>query len=589
MRKLVFKKKKKVFSDHRRALRRFCKAAVVMLLVGTVAGKKFPVSAMELEISEGGVPIGRQSVSFVYHQHAGDAKKGGGCYQEPVYHEHAGSEALGGDCYKTPVYHVHEGDEALGGACYGTPVYHVHEGDKDSEGGCYGAVYHSHGSGCYKEVSSDEYGCYTEKTVDTGDGDYEGHDYKYYYMSCGRVIHGTDSSHTHSVLNCNKANMVVGYALLCGKTEESIEGYNFDCVKTEETIDSYCLSCLKTSDDIDGYTKNCGKDEDTPCGRIILDEEIKENRKKAVITVSFEDLTGGEITLAREPFTWYNGQGKKLGGGEALEISQNGSYFVKVDVCNENINKSSLKAKITVDNLMKPTSGKEDSDKEDSDKEDLGKDDSDEGGNDTGSNNTEEKEKQPEPSAAPLASPLPPVTANDGGAKAGQRIKEQKVDESKKEAVKETPWAAPALKKQTKTVKLEERKNEGEIAQIKVAEPERSFFASPVVKLITVTAGTLLSLCGLFLLLYLLRQSVKVYNDDGRGGMIYLGRCTVKAGEEGDYIRITEKMEEKAVTNRYCIRPGLFRAFKNEEEELTVCRQQKRISVPINKEMTAVL
>lgn len=601
MKKLVFKKKKRVrvCSYKKKVFQSLCKAAAVMLLLGTVTGGALPASAMELTISEGGVTVGKQTISFVYHQHIGSEKQEGGCYQKPVYHQHTGSEAAGGSCYRTPVYHVHEGDETSGGACYQTAVYHVHDGSGDSEEGCYGPVYHSHGKSCYKEVSSKEYGCYTQKTVDTSDGDSEGKDYKYYYMSCGRVVHGTDSSHTHSVLSCKKGNTVTGYALVCGKTEESVEGYAFDCKKTAETIDSYQLSCVKTSNDIDGYERSCQKTEDTPCGRLVLNEEIEEGRKKAVLTVSFEDLTGGEITLGTEPFTWYDGQGKKLGQGDNLAVSQNGSYSVKVNVLNEDINKNSLKAKITVDNLIKAASDKGDSDKGDSDKGDSGKAEETSGkaeeisekpDSDSGSR-ADENGKRTEPSGTPVVSPFPKADDSQsmGEGKTAQNLRKQTKETPDKEAETASPSQAPILQKQTETVTLEERKSEGEIGEIKVAEQEKSFSVPPLAAFITITAGALFSFGGLFLLLYLLRRSVKVYNDDGRGSMFYLGRCMVKAGEEGDYIRITEKMEEKAVTNRYSIRPGLFGAFKGEEEELTVCRQQKRISLPVRKEMTAVL
>lgn len=116
------------------------------------------------------------------------------------------------------------------GGCYTIPIYHVHMGNSSSNGGCYIVpVFHSHDSGCYREVSSQEYGCYTIRSWDTSDGDYEGHDYKYYEMSCGQTIHGTNSSHSHSVLSCSRGGEIVGYSLGCGKNGNTVEGYRPGC------------------------------------------------------------------------------------------------------------------------------------------------------------------------------------------------------------------------------------------------------------------------------------------------------------------------------------------------------------------------
>lgn len=116
------------------------------------------------------------------------------------------------------------------GGCYTIPIYHVHTGNSSSNGGCYTVpVFHSHDSGCYRKVSSQEYGCYTIRSWDTSDGDYEGHDYKYYEMSCGQTIHGTNSSHSHSVLSCSRGGEIVGYSLGCGKNGNTVEGYRPGC------------------------------------------------------------------------------------------------------------------------------------------------------------------------------------------------------------------------------------------------------------------------------------------------------------------------------------------------------------------------
>ena len=44
--------------------------------------------------------------------------------------------------------------------------------------------------------------------------------------------------------------------------------------------------------------------------------------------------------------------------------------------------------------------------------------------------------------------------------------------------------------------------------------------------------------------------------------------CIRDSSEEGYYIRITEKLEERAATNRYSIRPDLFLIGKNSSWEI---------------------
>lgn len=48
---------------------------------------------------------------------------------------------------------------------------------------------------------------------------------------------------------------------------------------------------------------------------------------------------------------------------------------------------------------------------------------------------------------------------------------------------------------------------------------------TPVIKMLSITSGTVLSLAAIVLLLLYLRRSVRVYNDNGKGRMKYLGRA----------------------------------------------------------------
>ena len=591
MKKLVITKKKKisVFENKKKRQGMIVRAAAFLLSVSLFPG------AVEVQAQE------TQSVSYIYHQHTGSSEKEGGCYKLPVYHVHAGDEAAGGSCYETVIYHVHAGDDVNGGDCYKTPVYHVHEGDGTAEEGCYKAQYHSHSSSCYKTVSHTEYGCYTVKTVDTSDGDYEGHDFKYYYMSCGRVIHGTNSSHTHSVLNCNKGNVIVGYVIDCGKTEETIECYLLDCEKTEETIEGYALSCPKTAETIDSYALSCGRDEQTPVGKITLIKEKIKNKNKVKITVSFEDMSEGELALSETPFAWYDESGNLIGTGESVEVSKNGTYGMHLSVLNEDVKADSLKAETVVDTIKKAAD-------QDTGK-DSGEDDSDQN---TGSDSTEgddngsdqETEESTECTPSPSISPSPASTTepsaqtvstgdNTDKAKKDEDSKKSLSDNKDKSGVSKTP--VPTMKKETETIKVEEKESEKkEVLPVEAVEiPEKTgFFGSlseKTVKVIGITAGTFLLMTGLFVLLYLFRRSVRLYNDDGKGNMIYLGRCMIRSQEDGFVLSISDSMAEKAVTNRYCIKSELFHLFRSEEEELMVEKGTKRVSVPLRAEMVVVI
>lgn len=79
-----------------------------------------------------------------------------------------------------------------------------------------------------------------------------------------------------------------------------------------------------------------------------------------------------------------------------------------------------------------------------------------------------------------------------------------------------------------------------------------------------------------------------MYNDDGKGRMIYLGRCMVETEEDTYFTIITDAMVEKAYTNRYCIKPGLFLLGKK-EEELIVHKEAKKAAVRLDKEMIVML
>lgn len=572
-------RKLKLFS-----LKKICKglgkAVAAALLIGMAGPCISQVSAAE----------GNQTVSWIYHQHIGSMQEEGGCYHTPVYHSHTGNESDGSGCYHTPVYHVHTGDETSGGNCYGTAVLHEHTGDDASGGGCFVPVTHSHVEGCYKKVGGSEYGCYILEWHDTVDGDYEGHDFKIYYMSCGQVVHGTNSGHTHEIVICGKENEIEGYTLGCNKTEESIEKYLFDCSKTEgESIDSYALGCNKTTSDIDSYTLSCGKDKETPIGKITVTEKMESGKEESQITASFEDLSGGELELTENPFTWYSSGGSVIGTGDTIRVSQNGTYSVVIGVTNEDVDKNSLRSQISINSIVKKDQNNNGNSGGKGDGDSDGNDDNDNSGDNDSNTNDQKNAASPTVTPTPAASPVIPKTALKSNKRNTTGVKSTKENDRADAVPKKTPSPTPKLTKKTDSIKLPEKNSQPEAAEIKVKEQKKGFFDSPAVKMITITAGALLTFGGLLLLLYFFRMSVGIYNDDGNGKMIYLGRCRVKLADEGYMIEISDDMEEKAVTNRYCIKPGMFRFLRGEDTELLVCRRQKRISVYLNKEMIVII
>lgn len=200
----------------------------------------------------------------------------------------------------------------------------------------------------------------------------------------------------------------------------------------------------------------------------------------------------------------------------------------------------------------------------------------------------------------PTVTPTPtstPATIIQSVQSVGRKLAEDSIGEKSEQLPKPSPSEEPS--KAVTPVPIREEITEEEqpedhnevLGEDRKEEKSllKTFMEKPVVKMITITAGTFLSAGLLALLFFFLRRTIAVYNDDGTGRMIYLGRCIV-TGEEDDFsITITQEMEERACTNRYCIRPGLFRLGRSEEQELFVCKGKKRISVYLSKEMIVVI
>ena len=526
--RIVRYKRKKVYA----LSKRFVAVAAALTLAVLV-----PVNVKAEE--EGSETPQNQVIHYVYHCHAGNETAEGGCYHGAVYHAHQGNEEDGGPCYGKPIYHAHQGSEAEGGICYQTPICHEHSGNPQEGGGCFVPVYHSHSGGCYKTVSSSEYGCSTVRWWDTSDGDYEGHDYKYYEMSCGRTIHGTNSSHTHTVTVCNRGGSIERYTLGCGKTEETPESYVFDCQKKPGlTIDSYEFDCQKTTDTIDGYKLACGMDEQTRVGKIILTEVPMEDRKKASVKAAFEDLTGGQLTLSENPFCWKDKSGNLISNDLEAVVDKNGDYSFQVDITNEDVSKGDLSAAISISSIYVPASG---------------------GGNGDGGSGAETEDDSSTGSWWPRET--------------GETEIPDMLAETETVVLPEI-----AANREIETGEITGREDNGSENIIE------KILSAGAVKVIGITFGALLTLTGLSALIYFLCMSVRVYNDQGQGKWKYLGRYAVKLDEDGYRLTITESAVERSVSNRYRIRPDLFGLFKK-EEELLVRKEERAVSVQIQKEI----
>ncbi len=578
----------------------------------------------------------------IFHRHIGSPDVQGGCYSIKIDHVHQGDESIGGPCYKTEVKHVHQGSADAEGGCYSVPIQHTHEGDAVNGGGCYGQELthtHSNEDGCYQAEE-----CYVE--YDVGDvfetfpetctnpahqqhlfnrsnGIADHHDCGQGKVAlqlefCAECGFFAPTFHDYDKVICGiDEGSVIGYGLNCGKDEDTIEYYETGCGKTEGEVESFQLSCDK---DADGYLLGCGLSEDVPCGRLVVTNETAGTGEQAALSVKLEDLSGGKLRPGADPFSWTDEKGNGIGSGAQIEVSENGNYSVTLKLENKDVDESGLTARILVDNIEKasPVATATPS-------------------GDPSPEGTPLPSATPNPSPFPSDGPFPssepsatsspedtPAPGDDNGDSTGGEDEEtgqgKKEDGGKKGKEGEedagtgqtagvgvrgkkkmasdlgistpTPFPTPPKPVMKESVKVPLQENEGanEVAY-KVGGKSRwsGIFADPAVRIVTVSTGILVLLAGLFLLLLYLRHSVRIYNDDGEGRMIYLGRCLVELEEDIYTITIKDAMVEKAYTNRYCIKPGIFRIGKGKEQELVVRKEEKSATVYLEKEIIVML
>lgn len=522
------KKKRRVVSSNKKG--RMAAAFFGMLMTGTLL-----LSGMEMQVS----------AQTIRHTHSGDAQNGGECFGNPVHHAHDGDAQGGGKCYSNPVYHVHSGDSSHGGACYGQKITHTHSGNAFVGGQCYAALYHQHSDSCYAEgphesscPSHMEYHSYDCGTIHDWDGDGHGCDGFTAYDCAG-----------HQYMACGMSEgTIIGYAFSCNYGEGQVIGYRLNCGKSSETIESYELTCTKTPEDIDHYENTCGMEE------------------------------GQEIEIPDPPTDNSNS------GNESGDDAGNGS----------------LDEGGTGDNGSGEGTETEPTENSNDDGNTSGQDDSGDGNGGNGGDNGDGSSQEPLPTPVPSVEPV--IKPSPSMAPAAAEVTEEAPVRKKEKTTAAKPSPTPELTltppSPSPTQQVVPKVVEEETVELPVAaaQPEdaggeplvlkhRWAVFTPVIKMVSITSGTVLVLAAIALLLLYLRRSVRIYNDNGKGRMKYLGRAAVILSEEGYYIQITDKLEERAATNRYCIRPDLFLIGKNSSWEIYVVKDGKKKSVYLDKEM----
>lgn len=644
MKKRVFKQKRQSGRDRARmpgdARRRIGKgagralalAAAFCLMAGTASGIFIPVygqeSAPATELLEK-----KTVVTDIFHRHVGNAGTQGGCYSVAIPHIHVGDPAAGSGCYVLPgKLHDHEGSGETGGGCYGLAIPHETHTDD-----CYVEETHNHGGDCYGGNCTMTYSnlrlreTFTDNCPGHGSTTFERSDVTESHSDCELgVIESVIEycqicrympSRSHPFVNCGKQEGTIK-VLACNKT---VERYETTCGFAQGQPETWLPGCGL---DADGYALGCNLTEDTPCGRLILTSQPQEEGKRVTVTARVEDL-GGNLILGDEPYLWQDQNGAVLGKGDRLQVEENGNYSVTVSLKNKDVDESGLRSSIQIDGIngdapdtspaispspspqttpdatpapeKDPSSppepsqapqGTPDPSEEPAGPADTGGGEEGGDGDDTpqepvqtphGQNPDEEKQEREQGQEETKSNPP---------SAAGNRRRNGREQNAQKPEISPTPSAVPKASPEKVTGKVAARENQTageESGKIPQEVKRRGFFRSAAARVITLTVSTALLLGGLLCLLVWLMCSVGVYNDNGEGRMLYLGRCMVRKREEEYSIVITDAMTEKSCTNRYCIKPGLFRFGKDQDQELTVWRETKKAVALLSREMIVIL
>ncbi len=647
MKKRVFKKKKtiKVCRIRKRIGRVLSLSAAVCLLAGmalTVQGKETDSQEVKVVITEiyhkhMGNPKeegGCYSVPVV-HQHQGNEQNGGPCYQKTILHTHKGNADEGSGCYTQPVYHQHKGDDVQGGECY-AEIKHTHGNECYQQEDCVmyhtlqGEVLNTWTDVCYRHNET-TFGQSRGIASHSSCGKGQEEKLYSYCLACGSV---SPSVHSYQKLICPIAEgTVTGYQLSCGKDEKTIDGYKAGCGMEESEREAFALSCEKS---VDGYGVGCGMEEHQLCGRLIVTNETVQPAEQAVLSVKVEDLTGGKLKSGTPPYKWKNANGQLIGTGDRITVNANGTYTVFAQLENKDVDEAGLSSSIRVDNICKTQSSAAPSPTAEAESKASPKA-TPEATPEASPKATPEASPKATPEASPKATPeaspepapettpqATPASAEDSSSsKADKNDSEERGDisagpeagivlenennadhaeDGSQEALSAgktarqpetslspSPTKSP-VRKESRTVLMPEKKAQKEITYTaEQKERQAGLFITPAVRIIAVAGSVLLITAGLFLLLFYLRHSVKIFNDDGEGKLIFLGRCIIKREGECYTVTITEAMVEKSCTNRYCIRPGIFLLGKRKEQELVVYQGTKGVTVYLDREIIVVI
>lgn len=543
-----------------------------------------------------------QNIFYIRHVHTGDSQAGTGCYTSPIYHVH--NEPGDNECY-TPVYHAHEGTPDVLGGCYTIPVLHYHTGDDSQEGGCFVPKYHEHGSECYSHGT-----CYVSvdiESITTTGGWCNTHGginmdtviYRERHSNCGSSGSrysrtyctgcGSNSpqnySHSYDVLNCSvPADTIEGYVLGCGHEEGDVDHYEAGC-NLEGTVVGYDLTCSKTADTIDGYDIGCGISEGDPVAQVTVLNDGNGHTSEVNLYAQIEDLSGGRIDCFDATIIWHDAQGNEIGSGDSIIIDSNGKYDIEIKLDKPGIDRNSLKHDIDVNNIY--IAGNEAYDGET---------------HTTSGEENDDSDKEVTPSLLPTPWPviIPSLAENNTQTDTPKRRENNEPSETDKDIFLSTPKKTEKTKQETKTVYTDisygNNTEEVEIEETKAATGLRGFLnrlleyaKTPVGKIITISAGTLLGAGLILLLLILLRNIVIVFNDDTERKRHMLGIVRAHLKEEGYCIEIPEGIYTREYTRRYAFFMGLFMIGKNKDTQILVIKDDKRVSVKLSKIMETII
>ena len=569
-----------------------------------------------------------QTVFYIKHIHTGSPDASGGCYTVPHYHVH--SDPGNGECY-SPRYHSHTGSVESGGGCYTVAVPHYHEGDDSSAGGCYVPRYHSHGYECYDhkscyvtrgpETMITAYGCPCPRHGD--DATYVTYTYVENHHDCPEGRRETEVSfcsqcgfsgptspydHDWSTLTCSKSSSYIeGYVLGCGHSEGDTDHYEPGC-GMEGVIEGYDLTCTKTGNDIDHYDPGCGMENGSNAAAVRVEKQSISGGIRLSLTASVQDLSDGMIDLGSAAFKWYDSEGNELGSGESLTVSQNGTYGLEVLLESDGIDQGSCRGSVNVSEIRSASSGGNTNDDDHGGNGGQGNSDTNGNGDDEGNTGDEGTDQNPlafvtpTPTATPSTTPAPAVYSGDPG-KGGTGDKGKSDASGSRTMASPVPSTTPAIlpgkddavKKvqvtpQKRTSENEEVLNsatidtnndgaKGRQGDKGIMQKAGQFLKTPAGKVISIGLSTALTAAALFALLLLLRRIAIIFNDDAEMKRHLVGIAIIKLTDDGFVLDISEKVCNRAFTNRYELFLGLFMIGRDPETEIMVTKKEKQAMV----------